>query len=292
MGKYKVYSYQCPTCQKEFCFDGRKFGILNFRNRHFFTVELFYSLLYLKINAGISTYSWWKMQREMVFQTIPDRDVATEYLRLMTQMGNSIHQYSCQFDELIEQPDSLYTCCQNPRIITLDGIVISVETERIDRQNLETPWVRVNPVDPLIKAKLQGRDYRSVIELNPTTAKEHRAFIKQVARPAGLLQSDFRNLINGRRNHPFFDFLNTVKEVKAIETDDGLKNFVSVPPILRAFIFSVGKMLAPCTSIVPRVVWLVLFNLDKSPTLELPSLNDISIAVSILPYNQLLTYLC
>ena len=49
--------------------------------------------------------------------------------------------FFCQFLTLLQHPDNAYICCQNPDIITLDGLVLSIETRRIQQQNLTEPWI-------------------------------------------------------------------------------------------------------------------------------------------------------
>jgi len=41
-------------------------------------------------------------------------------------------------------------CCGNPEVITLDGIVLSVETSKIKQQGLKTPWIIGNSNTRLI----------------------------------------------------------------------------------------------------------------------------------------------
>ena len=52
-----------------------------------------------------------------------------------------INRYFCQFLDLLDHPIESFNCCSNPEIVTLDGIVLSIETARIMRQNLNYPWM-------------------------------------------------------------------------------------------------------------------------------------------------------
>jgi hypothetical protein len=62
----------CILCRKEFFYDGRSHGILNFANTYIFTVEMFKGFLELKINAGLSVHAWWcaKVQNVVIFRLI------------------------------------------------------------------------------------------------------------------------------------------------------------------------------------------------------------------------------
>jgi len=64
--------------------------------------------------------------------------LAVKSLRSLTQ---KINRFFCQFLTLLQHPDNAYICCQNPDIITLDGLVLSIETRRIQQQNLAEPWI-------------------------------------------------------------------------------------------------------------------------------------------------------
>ena len=56
-------------------------------------------------------------------------------------LSGKINRYFCQFLELLEQPMNSFMCCTNPEIVTLDGIVLSIEAARIRDQKLTYPWI-------------------------------------------------------------------------------------------------------------------------------------------------------
>ncbi len=62
----------------------------------------------------------------------------------LKSLSGKINQYFCQFLELLEHPANSFMCCQDPEIITLDGIVLSIEAARIKSQNLQYPWINGN----------------------------------------------------------------------------------------------------------------------------------------------------
>ena len=65
ISNFEVRTYQCNLCRKSFHYDGREECLLNFDNRYIFCAELFYSLLDLKLRAGLSTYAWWNSLMEI-----------------------------------------------------------------------------------------------------------------------------------------------------------------------------------------------------------------------------------
>ena len=56
-------------------------------------------------------------------------------------LSGKINRYFCQFLGLLDNPIQSFSCCVNPDIITLDGIVLSIDSSRIRRQNLQSPWI-------------------------------------------------------------------------------------------------------------------------------------------------------
>ena len=280
---FKVYKFICDECNTEFSYDGFIHGILNFQNRHFFAVEIFYNLYDLKVASGIATYAWWKCYVEFVCKLIENLDYAGKTRRVLGRMHSEVHQYFCQFMGLIQKPDSLYRCCDNPEYITLDGIVISVETKRIQAQKLQTPWVRINPEDMFGKFKLVGRKARAVIHLH----KDKLELVKILSKKPGLPVALFNDLIKGNASHPFFVFLKqVVVHVQVRNSDNQNCTHLQVPEKLASFVYSMGKAVAPaCGIITPKCFAKVALLGRESP----PSLN--SVAAAVRTFYFLLLYL-
>jgi hypothetical protein len=144
-----VYAQQCTNCNETFYFDGRKMGLLNFNNCYIFTCEMFYSLLDYKYSSGLPTNSWyssqiiskylrWSNVLEFYSEVI---GINSNQLRSLKYLSGRVNRFFCQFLEILNQPHVSYSCCIDPKIITIDGIVLSVETKRIKRQfeNYENP---------------------------------------------------------------------------------------------------------------------------------------------------------
>jgi len=56
-------------------------------------------------------------------------------------LAGIVNQYFCQFLDLLYDKHNSFSCCDNPDIVMLDGIVMSIEASRILRQKLEAPWI-------------------------------------------------------------------------------------------------------------------------------------------------------
>ena len=57
-------------------------------------------------------------------------------------MSGKVNKYFCQFLSLLNQPVQSYLCCENPEIVALDGLGLTIETRRIDSQNFKYPWIK------------------------------------------------------------------------------------------------------------------------------------------------------
>ena len=57
-------------------------------------------------------------------------------------MSGKINKYFCQFLSLLNQPVQSYLCCEDPEIIALDGLGLTIETRRINSQNFVYPWIK------------------------------------------------------------------------------------------------------------------------------------------------------
>jgi hypothetical protein len=133
--------YHCLECKRTFHIEGREIGLLNFSDKYFFCVELFYSLLDLKYRSGLSTYAWWNTKIEIYSRLMEENDRLVWRNKLVNISGY-INSFFIQFLKLVEYPKSVMKCCGgSPEIITLDGIVMSIESKKIREANLSQPWI-------------------------------------------------------------------------------------------------------------------------------------------------------
>ena len=67
--------------------------------------------------------------------------VTKEDLNNLRGLSGKVNRYFCLFLNLLDIPTSSFHCCKDPDIITLDGIVLSIGSDKIRKQNLQYPWV-------------------------------------------------------------------------------------------------------------------------------------------------------
>ena len=166
-------------------------------------------------------------------------------------LSGKVNRFFCQFLGLIEQPENCYVCCRNPEIITLDGIVLSVETKKISRQNLQAPWIsgesnlRYNNIKifNFIRVRISTRIERSIISLT----KSH-----------GTLLEDFTNSEKGMDRDGYLElkrnYQNPCISLLVKICDRQLPPY-RCPEIVRSFFRSIRKAVCPAITITPTILW-------------------------------------
>jgi hypothetical protein len=86
------------------------------------TLELFYELLEYKINAGLPTHAWWKAKVDMRLLPfgLEKSQVERDRKRWMG-LANRLTSFLYEYLLLIEIPDHLFGCCENPTVVSVDG---------------------------------------------------------------------------------------------------------------------------------------------------------------------------
>jgi hypothetical protein len=86
------------------------------------TVELFYELVELKLNAGAATYAWWKVKVDM--NLLPPGTAKSEierqrklWMGLANRLTSFLYEYLC----IVDMPDRMFGCCLNPTVVSVDG---------------------------------------------------------------------------------------------------------------------------------------------------------------------------
>lgn len=244
--------YDCDVCKKTFHFEGRDYGLLNFNDSHFFCVELFYSLLDLKYRAGLSTYAWWNSKTEMYIRQL-ENDRAKMRVKL-ERLSGTINQFFHHFLKLIEYAPDVMKCCDgSPDIITLDGIVMSIESKRIKDAKLSQPWITETNF-----CRKSTRKERNVLQL---TTEEKKLFDQYTS--AGISTVELLKFYSEYPRNPIIELM-----VISANTTNGLSQCTE---ILKPFFRSCRKNIMPATSFLPKSLWnaVDLFLNDRIAIFEL-----------------------
>lgn len=138
----EIYYGWCPeqSCasQKSFHFDGKKLGIINYKDSLLMCSGLAKEYLYSYSQSGQSFFSWWRSKYHVFLDSLDSESWAKTESFFVAKRG-AIAKCIAGFAELIDFPETMTHCCSSPKKITMDGIVLSVKSQRIP--DFEFPWI-------------------------------------------------------------------------------------------------------------------------------------------------------
>ncbi len=165
-------------------------------------------------------------------------------------LAGKVNRYFCQFLELLDQPMDSFKCCGNPEIITLDGIVISIEAKRIRSENLQYPWIigtsnnrcRQKYIEDNLIFRATTRINRALINIK----YEDIILFKSFTDENGLQHEDLDKIIKTYTS-PCVDLLESICKT--------LTAPYKCPENCKLFFRSIRKSVCPAISITPKILW-------------------------------------
>lgn len=155
----EIYTSWCQNnaCNngKKVHFDGHSFGLVNYKNKVIMCATVCREYLITYSNSGISFLSWWRSKYSLLIDTLPLKEAAATN-KWLDEQRSDIAQCVIGFAELIDYPSQYLGCCPNPSRITMDGIVLSVESKRI-------PEFTENWITQQVGFRASNRETRSLI---------------------------------------------------------------------------------------------------------------------------------
>lgn len=226
----------CRICHARYDFDGRSYGIMNYANRYLFTVELILDLLEFKAVSGTPTYSYWQARNNTMLRAWPKKQ--TEALKkTWMNMAGRVNGIMTGYLRLVDYPVNHFQCCKDPDVVCIDGIVLSVESRRI---NTTTPWVDSRAM----RTRYTKKEERSVVVLSASQKQLLKDFIR-----TGILLEDLEEMASELDSAlGNFMVLNCYSE----------NNLVQCPYLLKRFYQSLYKWISPACSIAPSGTWDIL----------------------------------
>jgi len=235
---FETAIYRCEVCKKKFHLEGHDLALLNFDDSYFFCVELFYSLLDVKYRSGLSTYAWWNSYIEINLRLL-DEEFRPKIRDKLQRLSGSINQFFMEFLKLLEYPADVMKCCGgSPDTITLDGIVMSIESRRIRDAKLTQPWISETNFN-----RQSTRKNRNVLELNAAEKKLIDLYTSQ----NGVPINDLNNLRSEYRRNPVVELM--------IASATIINGHYRCDKILKPFFRSSRKDIMPAISFMPKVLW-------------------------------------
>ena len=245
---YSVVSGYCNLCSGSKHFDGRSVGLVNFGNSRLFFVELFYELLELKINSGLATSAWWKAKVAVHLMCYRKSELLQDYETKLHNLAGKINSMMIQFIKLIDYNPQIFQCCSNPKIVCVDGIVLSIRNDRLKAQNLKTPRIKPNSLN----RRFSTRPNRQLVNFT----KNEKEIMREYRR-IGLSNSDWNSIIVSRPQNPVIRFLKSCNK-----TDSTLLPNKCDEMLVR-FVHCLYKDLSPASIIAPSSCWVCLIQIEK-----------------------------
>lgn len=150
-----------------------------------------------------------------------------------------MNEMMTQFLRLITYPPNMFQCCRNPKVVCVDGIVLSVENEKILNRRFNKPWINEEEV---LSTRFSTRPQRQIIVLK----KEEKRILKLFL-DAGI---SVQEMVSLKSAHPTSDVIHFMDLTRVLRRG----KYVS-DPLLGDFFHSLYKTVCPVISLVPSRIW-------------------------------------
>lgn len=247
-------------------------------------MELLLDLLEAKVNSGIPTNAWWKNRVEWAIKCKRFADPGFEDSvvfswedlqvmrskcrdRWMAQSGH-MNQMLIEFCRLITLEPNLFKCCENPDMICVDGIVISIETRRIFASQLKHPWL----LGPGKAKRATDRPLRHIWNGD----KEDRTSMLIYAH-TGVVEAEYQRLVQSTSTCPALR--DALLEFSMFNGE-----LYTCVPKLYFFFRSLGKDIMMASQFLPSCTW-------DSVTSFLNGYDDPAFGPLLETYSPLMSYL-
>lgn len=219
----------------------------------------------LKLNAGTPTHSWWKAKVDVALMILGDEDpMRDEFRRKWMDISGRLTSYLSEFLLLVDYPAKLFSCCENPEIVSCDGrlcvgsskqigIVLSVESRRILEAKLTTPWKANSRV-----SRATSRSSRAVL---PISKKEDRKRLHDLSHE-GIGANDYE-LLDQAISLASPSIAALIRVSSILEED-----VYHCHPALVSFFRSCAKYIFPAIHLMPKRIWDYMDSFDTTHVLS------------------------
>lgn len=163
--KCTVFIYICSTCNKKYEYQGEKHSMLNYDNRFIISFEILkqyldtYSINGTPLSCFLeSRYSLAQLEDPVIVDSVA-----------IKHYFGMLHHAFVSASVNLELNNT--KCCESPKFITMDGVVISVKSKNIPQ--FDKPWI----TETLTKRATDRKDR----QLEPLTEEEAKIIARGVA---------------------------------------------------------------------------------------------------------------
>jgi hypothetical protein len=212
-------------------------------------VELILDILHFKSHSGTPTYSYWASRCNTLLLSWTTEETLSFKKKWMSMAGR-VNGIMTAFLTLVDYPSTHFQCCKDPEVVCIDGIVLSVESRRI---NTLTPWYDPSP----LRARFSKKDDRYLVILNANQKEILRDYIR-----VGVFIEKFKELCDELPD-PIAPFV-----FENILRNPGASGLVECPPLLTRFYQSLYKWISPACSFAPAVTWDMLESIVQNRKIQ------------------------
>lgn len=142
-----IYMRKCISCETVISFQGTTLGIINFANKFLICAEIIKEYFDQYSSNGTPFTSFFNLKLQITEKgnfcqknIFPFADAK----KLRSYTGQ-LHVAFCKSIEIILYDKQKFRCCESPKVLQMDGVVLSIKTEKMPL--LETPWLKADIVN-------------------------------------------------------------------------------------------------------------------------------------------------
>lgn len=218
----------CETCDESFSYQGKKDLMVNWNNKIIIAFELVQQ--YMRLYALNGTPFTCFIESRLEYPQYNQHSLLKKNINITPYLGY-LHEAFVLFSTNVVFPQNTMKCCYSPKYVTMDGIVISIKTNKIPK--FQTPW---------ITGEINGRaTFRRDRQLDPVS-KEEASIIKNAIQTGVVTHEQYDELQNSDKVH--------VKVFLAMVRKNG--ELFQVPEEAKFFGIFLIKKVAAVVTLVPQ----------------------------------------
>jgi hypothetical protein len=234
----KCVNSDCELLGTVINYDGYRHGLVNFKNVALIAIELVEEYGRLYASGGLAINAWWEQKcSNYALHSLYAPKILS--LKQTKERRGMMSTAICGTAELI-QMKQIFKCCQYPRVVSLDGIVLS--TLRSAMPKFQAPWI----IEEIEITRASNRTERQFPAL---TNEEKMLFNSYVTFSKGCSALYISNVFEKTKNSGL-RLLLLLKERNGKQ--DSLYN---CPSSVKPFAKFLSASIAPVTSLIPYDYW-------------------------------------
>lgn len=138
----EVYIKTCLNCNKNpIYYQGTRHGVINFENKFFICAELIdeYFCHYARNGTPFTSFINIKLQLTRDANSNSNQNLPFAEVTKISPYYGHLHVAFCQSIELFLYNKEKFACCRSPKILQMDGVVLSIKSNRMPQFNF--PWL-------------------------------------------------------------------------------------------------------------------------------------------------------